>query len=89
MDMIDWGPSYPDQLEWQGEVGGGIWDYEWTGWTGWTGLTLLTEWFLVRVPPRALLWYGVSRWDTGWGGFLGDWCGSCAAVGICIPMGAA
>jgi hypothetical protein len=31
MDMIEWGPSYPEQPEWQGEVGGGIWDREWTG----------------------------------------------------------
>lgn len=29
MGMIEWGPSYPEQPEWQGEVGGGIWDHEW------------------------------------------------------------
>ena len=29
MGMIEWGPSYSEQPDWQGEVDGGIWDYEW------------------------------------------------------------
>jgi hypothetical protein len=41
MDMIEWGPSYPEQPEWQGEVGGGIWDREWTGMDRIDGIDLI------------------------------------------------
>ncbi len=67
MGMIEWGSSYPEQPEWQGEVGGGIWDHEWAR-MDWMDLIDLIDRMVScegAAQSDALGWYGAFLQNAG------------------------